>query len=97
MTKDNRDLDVESVSAHEEDKTLSQEVLEKYDTDAKVRKLKNRKLVFLIAAIAIAYSIYHLYVTFNPMPALQARSIHVAVGMGLIFLVYPTLDRKSVV
>ncbi|EMF47034.1 hypothetical protein B481_1428 [Planococcus halocryophilus Or1] len=40
MTKDNRDLDVESVSAHEEDKTLSQEVLEKYDTDAKVRKLK---------------------------------------------------------
>lgn len=95
MTKDNRDLDVESVSAHEEDKTLSQEVLEKYDTDAKVRKLKNRKLVFLIAAIAIAYSVYHLYVTFNPLPALQARSIHVAVGMGLIFLVYPTFKKQD--
>lgn len=95
MTKDNRDLDVESVSAHEEDKNVSQEVLEKYDTDAKVRKLKNRKLVFLIAAIAIAYTVYHLYVTFNPLPALQARSIHVAVGMGLIFLVYPTFKKQD--
>ncbi|ANU12048.1 hypothetical protein A1A1_03032 [Planococcus antarcticus DSM 14505] len=95
MTKDNRDLDVESVSGHEEDKNVSQEVLEKYDTDAKVRKLKSRKLVFLIAAIAIAYSVFHLYVTFNPLPALQARSIHVAVGMGLIFLVYPTFKKQN--
>lgn len=95
MTKDTRDLNVESVSAHEEDKNLSQEILEKYDVDAKVRKLKNRKLVFLIAAIAIAYSLFHLYVTFNPLPALQARSIHVAVGMALIFLVYPTFKKQD--
>lgn len=95
MTKDNRDLNIESVSAHDEDKNISQEILEKYDTDAKVRKLKNRKLVFIVAAIAIAYSLFHLYVTFNPLPALQARSIHVAVGMALIFLVYPTFKKQD--
>ncbi|HSP22069.1 MAG TPA: TRAP transporter permease [Planococcus sp. (in: firmicutes)] len=95
MTKDTRDLNVESVSAHGEDKNLSQEILEKFDVDAKVRKLKNRKLVYLIAAIAIAYSLFHLYVTFNPLPALQARSIHVAVGMALIFLVYPTFKKQD--
>ncbi|MBT2583899.1 TRAP transporter permease [Planococcus sp. ISL-109] len=95
MTKDNRDLDVESVSAHNDDKSANQEVLEKYDTDAKVRKLKNRNFAFLIAAIAIAYSVFHLWVTFNPMPALQARSIHVAVGMGLVFLVYPSFRKQD--
>ncbi|WP_135449598.1 TRAP transporter large permease subunit, partial [Planococcus citreus] len=95
MTKDNRDLDVESVSAHEEDKNLNQEVLEKYDVDAKVRKLRSRNIVFAIAAIAIAYSLYHLWVTFNPLPALQARSIHVAVGMGLVFLVYPAFKKQD--
>ncbi|TAA71685.1 TRAP transporter permease [Planococcus salinarum] len=95
MNKDNRDLNIESVSAYDEDKNLNQELLEKYDADAKVRKFKNRKLVFLVAAIAIAYSLFHLYVTFNPLPALQARSIHVAVGMGLIFLVYPTFKKQD--
>lgn len=95
MNKDNRDLNIESVSAHDEDKDLNQEILEKYDVDAKVRKFKNRKLVLLVAAIAIAYSLFHLYVTFNPLPALQARSIHVAVGMALIFLVYPTFKKQD--
>ena len=95
MTKDNRDLDTESISAHSEDKSVNQEVLEKYDTDAKVRKLRNRNFVFLIAAIAIAYSIFHLWVTFNPLPALQARAIHVAVGMGLVFLIYPSFKKQD--
>ncbi|MFC4714111.1 TRAP transporter permease [Planococcus dechangensis] len=95
MTKDNRDLDTESISAHSEDKSVNQEVLEKYDTDAKVRKLRNRNFVFLIAAIAIAYSIFHLWVTFNPLPALQARSIHVAVGMGLVYLIYPSFKKQD--
>ncbi|WP_281863924.1 TRAP transporter permease [Planomicrobium okeanokoites] len=95
MNKDNRDLNIESVSAHDEDKNLNQEILEKYDVDAKVRKFTNRKLVLVVAAIAIAYSLFHLYVTFNPLPALQARSIHVAVGMALIFLVYPTFKKQD--
>lgn len=95
MTKDNRDLDTESISAHSEDKSVNQEVLEKYDTDAKVRKLRNRNFVFIIAAIAIAYSIFHLWVTFNPLPALQARAIHVAVGMGLVFLIYPSFKKQD--
>ncbi|HSJ36661.1 MAG TPA: TRAP transporter permease [Planococcus sp. (in: firmicutes)] len=95
MNKDKRDLDVQSISQDGEKDAVNQELLEKYDSEAKVRRLKNRKIAFLISAIAIAYTVFHLYVTFNPMPALQSRSIHVAVGMGLIFLVYPAFKRED--
>ncbi|WP_078593934.1 TRAP transporter permease [Evansella clarkii] len=95
MKKDNRDLNIESKSQHDKDKTASQEILEKYDTDSRVRKLSNRSIVYFISIIAILYSAYHLYITYNPLPALQQRSIHVAVGMGLIFLLYPTFRKQG--
>ncbi|WP_082153517.1 TRAP transporter permease [Bacillus sp. LL01] len=75
------------------------EVLEKYDAESKVRKFANKKIVLLVSAIAILYSLFHLYITFNPIPALQQRAIHVAVGIALIFVLYPvtkTQDRKRV-
>ncbi|MCM3618157.1 TRAP transporter permease [Sutcliffiella horikoshii] len=75
------------------------EVLEKYDAESKVRKFANKKIVLLVSAIAILYSLFHLYITFNPMPALQQRALHVAVGIALIFVLYPVTkkqDRKKV-
>ncbi|MEC5423948.1 TRAP transporter permease [Virgibacillus sp. C22-A2] len=93
MKKDNRDLNIESISNKE--KTMSQEVLEKFDTDARVRKLKNRNIAVFISIAAILYSAFHLYVTYNPMPALQQRAIHMAVGMALIFLLYPTFKKQE--
>ncbi len=75
------------------------EVLEKYDAESKVRKFSNKKIVLLVSAIAILYSLFHLYITFNPMPALQQRALHVAVGIALIFVLYPVTkkqDRKKV-
>ncbi|MFC2949076.1 TRAP transporter permease [Virgibacillus sediminis] len=95
MKKDNRDLNIESISEKEEDKTASQEVLEKFDTDARVRKMKNRSIAIFISVIAILYSAYHLYITYNPMPALQQRAVHMAVGMALIFLLYPTFKNQD--
>lgn len=71
------------------------ELLEKFDTESKVRKISNKHIGLFIGVIAVLYSIYHIYVTFNPLPALQQRSIHVAIGIALIFLIYPTYTKQN--
>lgn len=70
-------------------------LLEKFDTESKVRKFSGKKVAFFVSAIAILYSLYHLYITFYPMPALQQRAVHVAIGISLIFLIYPTYSRQD--
>ena len=71
------------------------EILEKFDRESITRHLKNKHVGWFITALAIAYAIFHLYITFNPMPALLQRAIHVGVGFGLIFLIYPATKQAS--
>ena len=73
----------------------SQEILEKFDRESVTRNVQSRLQRQLIAAIAIAYSLFHLYITFYPMPTLLQRAVHVAVGCALIFLVYPPAKSSS--
>ncbi|WP_438804704.1 TRAP transporter permease [Oceanobacillus saliphilus] len=77
------------------DDAKTREVLEKYDAESRVRKVKNRNIAIFISIIAILYSFFHLYVTYNPMPALLQRSIHMSVGMALVFLIYPTFKKQN--
>ncbi|WP_157087683.1 TRAP transporter permease [Oceanobacillus damuensis] len=77
------------------DTKKTQEVLEKYDAESRVRNVKNRNIAIFISLIAILYSIYHLYVTYNPIPALLQRSIHMSVGMALVFLIFPTFKKQN--
>src|SRR5699024_61731 len=95
MKKNNQELNIESTSEYEGDKTQSQKVLEKFDSDARVRKFKNRNIAIFISVIAVLYSAFHLYITYNPMPALQQRAVHMSVGMGLIFLLYTTFKKQD--
>lgn len=71
------------------------ELLEKFDNESVVRKFANKKMAVTVSLIAILYSLFHLYITFNPIPTLQQRALHVAVGMGLIFLIYPTTKKQD--
>ena len=71
-----------------------QEVLEKYDTDSKVRKYSSKSLVILLSILGILYSLFHLYITFNPIPTLLLRSIHLLFAVGLVFLIYPTFNNQ---
>nr|WP_077215466.1 TRAP transporter permease [Bacillus dakarensis] len=71
------------------------EILEKFDTESKVRKFSSKKVVIVVSVFAILYSLFHLYITFNPMPTLQARAIHVSFGIALIFLLYPTTKKQD--
>src|SRR5690625_1860302 len=72
----------------------AQKVLEKYDADARVRSPRIKYITLFIAILAILYSLFYLYVTFNPLPALKQRAVHMAVGMALIFLLYPTFRSQ---
>lgn len=73
----------------------TQQILEKYDRESVTRNGLNKMTNHIIAVIAVIYSIFHLYITFNPMPELLQRSIHVAVGTALIFLIYPATKKSA--
>lgn len=73
----------------------SQEILEKFDRESVTRNPSSQTIRWLIAAIAIFYSLFHLYITFYPMPTLIVRSAHVGIGAILIFLLYPPTQKSS--
>lgn len=90
MVKNSGGIEAQALSEEQQ-----QEILEKFDTESNVRKIGNKNVVFFISAVAIIYSVYHLYVTFYPLPALQQRSLHVSIGLALIFLIYPTFKKQD--
>lgn len=71
-----------------------QEVLEKYDTDSKVRKYSSKKLTIILSIFGILFSLFHLYAIFNPLPTLLMRSVHLLFAMGFVFLIYPTYGKQ---
>ena len=72
-----------------------QAILEKFDRESVTRSPSNKSVAWFIAAIAIFYSLFHLFITFNPLPELIQRSAHVAIGLVLIFLLYPARQSSS--
>ncbi|TCT18510.1 TRAP transporter 4TM/12TM fusion protein [Bibersteinia trehalosi] len=71
-----------------------QEILEKYDRESLMRQAGHSVQKFAITIIAVLYSLFHLYITFYPMPTLLQRAIHVGVGTLLIFLIYPASSKS---
>jgi len=52
--------------------------------------------IIIISVVAIAMSAFHLYTSgFGRFPALQQRSIHMAFGLILTFLIYPFWKKKK--
>ncbi len=71
-----------------------QEILEKYDRESVTRQSTGHFNNWLITIIAVLYSLFHLYITFYPLPTLIQRSVHVGVGAILIFLIYPASQKS---
>lgn len=72
-----------------------QEILEKYDKESVVKTGQSQWQKHIISIVAVAYSLFHLYITFYPMPTLLQRALHVGIGALLIFLVYPAAKKYS--
>ncbi|WP_201552031.1 TRAP transporter permease [Psychrobacter fjordensis] len=89
-TKPDAHVDTDAEAA-----AINKAVLEKYDRESITRHITQGPVKYLIAGICILYSLFHLYITFNPMPALLQRSVHVGVGFALIFLIFPASKKSS--
>ena len=88
---------------HSEEKTVieqldaekQQAILEQFDRESVTRNPRNKSISWFITGLAICYSLFHLFITFNPLPELIQRSAHVAIGLALIFLLYPARQAGS--
>lgn len=73
----------------------TREILEKYDREARYRTFKGF-LAKIVAAIAITFSIFQIYTAaFGVFDAMIQRSVHLAFGFCLIFLLYPASKKWS--
>ena len=73
----------------------AEEVLLKFDPEAGKRTLTG---VWdkIISAICICFALFQLYTAiFGVMDAALQRAIHLAFGLSLIFLLYPTRGKWS--
>ncbi|MEA3424090.1 MAG: TRAP transporter permease [Bacillota bacterium] len=71
-------------------------LLEKYDIESRFRKFDKKSTIGIIVFIfSIMLSVFHLYTAWQgTLPTLMHRSIHVAVIMSLVFILYPA-GKKS--
>ena len=77
------------------DSAKQEELLKKFDKSSALRSFENIKVRYFVFALAVTYSLFHLYITYNPMPELLQRSAHVSIGLCLIFLLYPARRDSS--
>ena len=84
-----------NVDAELEVQAHNKAILEKYDRESITRHITQGPVKYIIAGLCILYSLFHLYITFNPMPALLQRSVHVGIGFALIFLIFPASKKSS--
>lgn len=73
----------------------SQDILKKFDKESDYRSYTGI-MARIVTAIAITFSCFQLYTAvFGVLDAMIQRSIHLAFGLALIFLLYPTSKKWS--
>ncbi|SFE50387.1 TRAP transporter permease [Alteribacillus iranensis] len=78
------------------DNSVDEETLRKYDSESRFRTFKNPLVPKIVTILAVFLSVYHLYTSYAGMPqTLQHRSLHVAVVLALIFILYPPFKKSK--
>jgi TRAP transporter 4TM/12TM fusion protein len=95
--KEERIINCTDYSCDIEPEVVDENLLEKFDTEARFRKFGRDttpgKIIFLVA---VALSLFHLYTAWNgPLVTLVHRSVHVSVIMSLVYLLYPATKKSS--
>ncbi len=71
-------------------------VLEQYDSASAYRKEMKPFWKWFVFAVAVGFSLFQLYTAiFGTLPSNQQRGFHVAMALGLIFLLYPANKRED--
>ncbi|MDQ0338232.1 TRAP transporter 4TM/12TM fusion protein [Caldalkalibacillus uzonensis] len=72
-----------------------QAILEKYDTESRFRQFNRRSLTFIVTLVAVTLSVYHFTTSYIGTPVtLQHRSLHLALVLALIFILYPAFQKQ---
>lgn len=79
-----------SINSIEEETINAEEILEKYDTASAYRKHLPKLWRWVVFVLGVALSMFQLYTAYyGTLPSNQQRGFHVALALGLIFLLYP--------
>ncbi len=71
------------------------EIVKKYDTEARYRSLKGWQAM-LVSAIAVAMSVFHFYTAgFGLLDAAKQGAVHLSFTLVLVFLLYPVSSKSS--
>lgn len=88
MKKD-QTSDIQQEASHEMTEEQIQELLSKFDKEARYRNYRGL-LGKIVTLFAISFSLFQLYTaTFGVLASQLQRTVHLAFGLGLIFLLYP--------
>lgn len=93
MSASNQMLTDEEVRQNE---SKAQAILQEYDKEAGYRVFDKKWITVLVSVIAIGFALYHLYAAYAiPFVTLKHRSLHVAIVLCLIYLLYPGWKKAS--
>jgi TRAP transporter 4TM/12TM fusion protein len=72
------------------------EILEKYDSEARFRKFDTKWIKWFVSILAVSLALFHLITAYTgPLVTLQHRALHTGAIVALVFLLYPGLKRSS--
>ena len=92
MSQDNQ---IEFESSAETSEQNTDELLRKYDKGSDSRDLKGVSAK-IVSAILICFTLFQLYTgIFGVLDAMLQRAVHLAFGLGLVFLLYPSRQNWS--
>ncbi len=79
----------------EEKKFDQNEILEKYDTEARFRKFGRDSFPGMVVfLVAVGLALFHLYTAWQgALVTLVHRAVHTSIIMGLVFLLYPSSGK----
>lgn len=74
---------------------MSENVEKEEFVEVKTREIDGNFYNYLVVFICFLWSAFQLYIAYFPLNTTISRSIHLAFGLGLIFLLYPVKFHKS--
>ncbi|QRG67248.1 TRAP transporter permease [Brevibacillus choshinensis] len=79
-----------------DNESRAQAILQEYDKEAGYRVFSKKWLTIAVSVIAVLFALYHMYAAYAiPFVTLKHRSLHVAIVLCLIFVLYPGWKRAS--
>ena len=75
---------------------VGEKVLRAFSQEDNIRDNKNKVIMFVVSAVALACAAFHLYTSgFGLLESMKQRAIHLAFMMFLVFLLYPARKKDA--